>query len=103
MQSWLRGESEENETEESGGGRPRRLDGGLLVDDEIIGHFTDQEYLDPEDDRVLDEMLAHGITGGLRLGDIINRKQLLERLRARGDAAHAEVPPSIPEIGRAHV
>ena len=96
VQSWLRGEPDEGDADVEGGGRPRRFDDGLLVDDEIIGHFIDQEYLDPEDDRVLDEILAQRIAGGLTLGDIITREQLRERLRSRRDAAHDETPQPIP-------
>lgn len=98
VQRWLRGEPEDglDGSDEEGEGQPRRFDQGLLVDDEIIGHFIDQEYLDPEDDRVLDEMLAQRIAGGLTLGDIIDREQLRERLRARQDEARNETPQTVP-------
>lgn len=96
VQSWLRGDPDEGATEAEGEGRPRRFDDGLLVDDEIISHFIDQEYLDPEDDRVLDEMLAQRIAGGLTLGDIVSREQLRDRLRARRDTAQDEMPQPIP-------
>lgn len=95
VQSWLRGDPE-GEDGDAGEGHPRRFDDGLLVDDEIISHFIDQEYLDPEDDRVLDELLAQRIAGGLTIGDIISREQLRERLRARRDAASDETPTAIP-------
>lgn len=97
VQSWLRGEPDEGATDgEEGEGRPRRFDQGLLVDDEIISHFIDQEYLDPEDDRVLDEMLGQRIAGGLTLGDIVTREQLRDRLRAQRDTVQEEVPQPIP-------
>lgn len=96
VQSWLRGDPDEGATEGEGEGRPRRFDDGLLVDDEIISHFIDQEYLDPEDDRVLDEMLAQRIAGGLTLGDIVSREQLRDRLRARRDTAQDETPQPVP-------
>lgn len=97
VQSWLRGEPDEGATDsEEGEGRPRRFDQGLLVDDEIISHFIDQDYLDPEDDRVLDEMLGQRIAGGLTLGDIVTREQLRDRLRAQRDTVQEEVPQPIP-------
>lgn len=95
VQSWLRGEPE-GEDGDAGEGHPRRFDDGMLVNDEIISHFIDQEYLDPEHDRVLDELLAQRIAGGLTIGDIISREQLRERLRARRDAASDETPTAIP-------
>lgn len=95
VQSWLRGDPE-GEDGDAREGHPRRFDDGMLVDDEIISHFIDQEYLDPEDDRVLDELLAQRIAGGLTIGDIISREQLRERLRARRDAASDETPTAIP-------
>jgi superfamily II DNA or RNA helicase len=96
VQAWLMGEPDEGATDQEGGGEPRRFDQGLLVNDEIISHFIDQEYLDPEDDRVLDEILAQRIAGGLTLGDIINRDELRERLRAERDTAAEAAPPPIP-------
>jgi DNA repair protein RadD len=94
VQSWLRGDPDEGATEDDG--RPRRFDDGLLVNDEIISHFIDQEYLDPEDDRVLEEMLSQRIAGGLTLGDIVTREQLRDRLRARRDTSQNEAPLPIP-------
>lgn len=96
VQSWLEGESADEVGEGEGEGRPRRFDDGLLVDDEIISHFIDQEYLDPEDDRVLDEILAQRVVGGLTLGDILTRDQLRERLRARRDDSSEDAPQPIP-------
>lgn len=94
VQSWLRGEPDEDGNEGKGG--PRRFDDGLLVDDEIVSHFIDQEYLDPEDDRVLDQMLAQQIAGDLTLGDVVTREQLRERLVARREVAPQDVPQPIP-------
>lgn len=93
VQSWLRGDSDD---ESVGQPRSRRFDEGLLVDDEIISHFIDHEYLDPEDDRVLDELLAQRIAGGLTVGDLVSREQLRERLRQRRDAVSDETPTAIP-------
>ena len=53
--------------------RPRRFYSTQLVDNEIIGSFVDQQFLDPEDDRVLDELLGRPIADGLALGDLVPR------------------------------
>lgn len=95
VQSWLRGEPE-GEHDGEGEGQPRRFDNVLLVDDEIIGSFIDREYLDPEDDRVLDEMLAQRIPGGLTLGDILSRDELRDRLLVQRQTAEPEMPQAIP-------
>lgn len=94
VQAWLRGESEP-ENSGQGEGRSRRFDNSLLVDNEILGSFIDQEYLDPEDDRVLDEILAQRIPGGLTLSDIVSRDELRRRLRDRRDAAPT-TPQAVP-------
>ncbi|MEJ7765542.1 MAG: DEAD/DEAH box helicase family protein [Acidimicrobiales bacterium] len=80
VQSWLRGEPDEGAG--AGEGASRRFDDGLLVD--------------AEDDRILDEMLAQRIAGGLTLGDIVTREQLRERLRTRRDTPPEETPQPIP-------
>jgi superfamily II DNA or RNA helicase len=96
VQSWLRGEPDPEGFEEEGEGRSRRFDDGMLVDDEIISHFIDLEYLDPEDDRVLDEILARPVAGGLTVGDFVSRDALRVQLRARRDASDGEVPQPVP-------
>ena len=66
-----------------GTGEPkaRRFDTGMIVDNEIIGDFISQSFLDFEDDRVLDELLARDI-GGIKLGQILSRDELRAKLRA---------------------
>lgn len=96
VQSWLREELDGENGESEGGGRSRRFDSGMLVDDEIISHFVDAEYLDPEDDRILDEILARPVAGGLTVGDLVSRDQLRDQLRNRRDAVDAEEPKQIP-------
>ena len=66
------------------------------MDNEIIGSFIDREFLDPEDDRVLDELLSQPVAGGLTVGDLVSREVLRDRLRQRRDAAPAEAPAPIP-------
>jgi hypothetical protein len=77
-----------------GQGHPRRFDDGILVDDEFISHFIDRPFLDPDDDRVLDEMLDKRI-GPVTLGDLIEREDLRQKLKARVDAL-AGSPSPIP-------
>lgn len=98
IQQWLAGAAEDESGDESEGeGQPRRFDGGMLVDAELIGAFIDNPYLDPDDDRVLDEMLAQPIVGtSLKLGDIMPRDTLRENLRAALEARNSEAPTSIP-------
>ncbi len=91
IKKWLEGQNDEPEGD--GSGEPRRFDVGMLVDSEIIGSFINRSFLDPEDDRVLDEMLNHEIGGGIRLRDLINKEVLRETLRKKQQdrAALAEV------------
>ena len=97
LQEWLRGQGGNGDDGEGEGGpRPRRFDTAELVNNEIIGQFIDREFLDPEDDRVLDELLAKPVVPGLTVGDLVSREQLRDQLRQRRDAAPAEVPTPIP-------
>ena len=81
IKKWLVVGDEEDDKE--GSGEPRRFDVGMFVDNEIIGSFINRSFLDPDDDRVLDEMLTHEIGGGLRLSDLVDREQLRETLRKK--------------------
>ena len=67
----------------------------MLVDNEILTDFVEQTYLDPADDRVLDEILDREIAPGVRLGDLVGRDQLRERLIAQQAAATLPVPQPI--------
>jgi excisionase family DNA binding protein len=98
LQEWLRGQGGNggDGDEGDGGPRPRRFDTAELVNHEIIGQFVDREFLDPEDDRVLDELLAKPVVAGLTVGDLMTREQLRDQLRQRRDAAPAEIPAPIP-------
>lgn len=93
FRNWLSGDEEDDEG--TGNGRPRRFDRGMLVDGEIVSHFIDDTFLDPEDDRVLDQLLAKEVAPGIPLGQLINRQQLQERLRAQRPAAD-EPPENVP-------
>ena len=95
LHGWIVGEGEVEELDEgTGAGVPRRFDLGLLVDNEFISHFIDRSFLDADDDRVLDEMLAMKV-GPVTLGDLVDRETLREKLRER-QATLATDPASIP-------
>ena len=94
---WLHPEQSDARTdprEREDGGEPRRFDHGVLVDAERISHFIDQQFLDPHDDRYLDQMLTQPLPGGLKLGDLIDRETLREQLLAR--APTPDTPTPIP-------
>jgi len=94
IHEWLDPDEEETR-ERNGEGQPRRFDEVTLVDSELVGHFMDQAFLDPEDDRVLDELLAKQIAPGVTVGDVVDREKLRNQLRERA-AARAEEPAPIP-------
>lgn len=97
LRAWLHPEQSDDaadQREREDGGEPRRFDQGVLVDAERISHFIDQPFLDPHDDRVLDEMLARPIAGGLKLSDLVDRETLRQQLLDR--AATPDTPTPIP-------
>lgn len=87
VRHWL--EADEEESEGEGNGEPRRFDVGMLVDNEIVGSFLKRSFLDPSDDRVLDEMLNHEIGGGLRLRDVVSKEQLRQTLQRKQEETSA--------------
>lgn len=93
LHGWAVGEGELEEPEETeGGGTPRRFDLGLLVENEFVSHFIDQAFLDPDDERVLDELLARKI-GPIQLSDVVDRDALRHALRERQAALASEPAP----------
>jgi hypothetical protein len=103
VKKWLA--AGDDEGDEEGAGEPRRFDIGMLVDNEIIGSFINRSFLDPEDDRVLDEMLSHEVGGGLRLRDLVTKEQLRETLRKKQAAnavADTSALPIQPQARRVH-
>jgi DNA repair protein RadD len=94
IHDWLAAEPEDEE-QEVGNGKPRRFDTAALVDSELVSHFVDQAFLDPEDDRVLDELLAKQVAPGIVLKDLVDREKLREQLRERV-ASQSEKPAAIP-------
>lgn len=95
IHDWLTAESTEDEPEQRNGG-PRRFDLGVLVDHELVSHFVDKAFLDPDDDRILDELLARPLGAGLTVGDVVDRETLRERLRERVAEMAAEQPTLVP-------
>lgn len=97
IHSWVAGTEEAIEpADPASESRSRRFDGGILVNNEILTSFIDQPYLDPTDDRVLEEMLAREVAPGLTLGDITTLEQLRTALLAKQAQRVADVPTSIP-------
>lgn len=94
IHDWLTAQHRDEEPDRETG-EPRRFDLGVLVDHELVSHFVDKPFLDPEDDRILDELLARPLSAGLTLGDVVDRETLRERLRER-IAAMTEQPALIP-------
>jgi len=86
----------------SGGGGPRRFDQLMLVGTEVLSHFINDPFLDPEDDRVLDRILDMELPGGIKVGQITTRDVLREQLRDRKRqfATPHEVIPVSPQRRR---
>jgi DNA repair protein RadD len=97
IHEWLEGEREEGEPERGEGGEPRRFDETSLVDSELVSHFVDEAFLDPDDDRMLDNWLTQPLPGPLKgtFGDLMDREQLRDRLREQ-NAEQVEEPRPIP-------
>lgn len=65
-----------------GGGRPRRFDRAMRVDDEVLSHFIGDSFVNVDDDRVIDEMLHQKTVGGLTLAQLgVTRSKLRETIR----------------------
>lgn len=97
IHEWVTGNGPDVEPPDSDGDpRPRRFDGGMLVDNEVLADFIDQQYLDPTDDRVLEEMLDREFAPGLLVRDITTLDQLRTVLLAKHAAKAADVPTPIP-------
>jgi DNA repair protein RadD len=95
LASWVQGEPDANDDTTSRAGEPRRFDTARLVDSELVSHFIDHTFLDPDDDRVLDELLARQVAPGVILSDLVARDSLRDQLR-RKIAERSEQPQLIP-------
>lgn len=97
VHEWVAGDDHqpEDRADEREAGQSRRFDTATLVDSELVDHFIDKAFLDPNDDRVLDKLLAQKVFGGMTIGDLVNREVLRARLEQRL-ADMAEQPAPIP-------
>src|SRR6266536_2205396 len=87
----------DDEAESGGSGTPRRFDIGMLVNNEIVSHFIGQSYLNPDDDRVLDEILAQRVPGTpFRVGDLTKKEELREMLKNRQHEMTGDAPQALP-------
>jgi superfamily II DNA or RNA helicase len=99
IREWVNAESEDAGTD--GTGRPRRFDQGMMVNNEIIGEFISQSFLDPDDDRVLKELLDRDIGGGVRVRDVVDQETLRAKLRKiQRDQPGGFVPVVQPQARR---
>jgi excisionase family DNA binding protein len=97
IHGWVTGNEDDAEPAElASEPRSRRFDQGMLVNNEILTSFIDQAYLDPTDDRVLEEMLAKEVAPGLTLGDITTLEQLRAALVAKQAERPTDGPTAIP-------
>ncbi len=94
IHEWINAnESDGNERSEP---RARRFDEPVLVDNELIGDFISKSFLDPEDDRVIDEFLNREIASGLKLKELFTREEVRNRLRERSSSRKDDQPSSFP-------
>ena len=95
IKEWVDGELEEP-GDGDGSGRPRRFDQGMLVNNEVVGEFLQRSFLDPDDDRVIREMLDRDIGGGLRVRDVVDINVLRTTLKQKQTDAPAGEPIPLP-------
>jgi DNA repair protein RadD len=95
LHEWLTSTEPADSELEGGAGEPRRFDSATLVDSELVSHFVDQAFLDPEDDRVLDELMQREVAPGVVLGDLVDREKLRQQLREKA-SRQVEEPSTIP-------
>ncbi len=104
VEKWLHEHADDEDEsgergENGGGGRPRRFDDIPAVAGEVISHFLRDEFLDPDDDRVLEKLLATEIAAGLTVRDLgVTADALRASLRAKfGGGPRQEQPaPATP-------
>lgn len=97
IRKWLANNLALAEAEDSRG-HPRRFDEGMMVDNEIISHFVGQSFLNPDDDRVLDVIMAQKVSGTpFTVGDLKSREELramLKKFQEKLDAKPETIPVS---------
>ena len=93
---WLTSEDEEQELFESQG-MSRRFDVGMQVQDEILSHFISHSFLDPEDDKVIEQLLSQTVGGtGLTLAALGVTKETLRAKLTQQQKELEEQPNLIP-------
>ncbi len=86
-----------NEGSELNGGTPRRFDQDMTVQDEIISDFLKQSFLDPNDDRIIDQILDITIPGvGLPFSKFFTRDKLRAKLKDAQKSVFEEGPQELP-------
>ena len=91
IREWINADSFDGDG--NGEPRPRRFDDGMIVDNEIIGEFISKSFLDINDDRVLDEFLNRDIGGGIKVGDLLSKDELRQRLKDNQNLASSGPEP----------
>ena len=95
FKKWINAKPEDGEGQ--GNGTPRRFDLGMVVNNEVLTHFIGQAFLNPDDDRVLDEILSQRVPGTpFRVGDLRSKDELRAMLKAKQQEVAAEQPREIP-------
>lgn len=93
FQKWIKSADDDTESDAEGG-RPRRFDDDMMVNNEIISHFVGQSFLNPDDNRVLDQILANNVPGtSVPFGKFISREQLKSELKKRQEDLHTTAAP----------
>ena len=95
IREWVEGQPDEAGSGD-GEGRPRRFDQGMLVNNEIVGEFISESFLDPNDDRVLKELLDREVAAGIRLGDLISKENLRTTLKQKQMDAESGPQTAVP-------
>ncbi len=98
IHEWLTSAEEDRECEgDQSEGVHRRFDRGMKVKDEIISHFIDLPFLDPNDNRVIDRLLNDVMPGtGLTLRDLGVTAETLRAKLLAGLEEQKQVPQAIP-------
>ncbi|MDX2093064.1 MAG: DEAD/DEAH box helicase family protein [Kofleriaceae bacterium] len=89
--------SDQERGERTGGGQPRRFDTLPSVAGEVISHFVRDDFLNPEDDRLIEKLLDSELPGlPLKLRDVITAEQLRASLREKFAARGPREEPPAP-------
>jgi len=93
---WLTSEDDQEDLFESHG-TSRRFDVGMQVQDEILSHFISHSFLDPNDDKVLEQLLSQPVGGtGLTLAALGVTKDTLKSKLTQQQQEFEKQPNLIP-------